>query len=257
MSSMRLLTLIAASTLLVLPSCYQLQISAQAAYARMAIDGDLGYVSGSTTASIQQDVKSAFGLGDDQGIPYGRLTIDTGVPVLAVSGFAFDEQGTGVLNASFGSNPNLIAGAGVRTDFQMKNAKVSYAFQISLGPVKISPGLAVDYFDLDIEVRDLIGIARENVQLQAPIPMGFLRGEVDLSVVSAVVEVGYMQIDIKDVQAKLLDIEALLMVHPWSLFDVFVGYRSLGFQADGLIDNNSFDTDLTISGLLIGGGITF
>ena len=131
--------LIVAVPLLVLPSCYQLEVTAEAAYAQLSLDGDIGYRNGATTASIEQDIESAFGLGDDQGTPYGRVMVDVGVPVLAVSGFQFEESGTGYLQADFGNVP---AGIGVDSDFEMTNAKASLAFQIDLGPVAISPGRA-------------------------------------------------------------------------------------------------------------------
>jgi hypothetical protein len=239
------------------PSCYQFKAQAQGGYALLAVDGDLGYVSGSTSASIRQDVESAFGLGDDQGSPYARVSIDTGVPVFTVSGFTFDDSGEGVLQANFGDSPLLIAGAPVQSELQMTNIKGSYLFQIDLGPVAISPGIAVDYFDLDVQVRDLIGIANERVDLQAPVPLAMLRGEVDLGVVSAMAEVGYMRVDVDDVSGSLLDIEAMLMVHPTSMVDLFVGYRSLQLVADGEIDGDTFDTDLQIGGLMFGGGLRF
>ncbi|MFY9344873.1 MAG: hypothetical protein WAT39_20435 [Planctomycetota bacterium] len=256
---MRLSFLVAAAVLSTLPACFQFEITAQAAYAQMSIDGDLGYVqgSGANPATIQQDVKSAFGLGDDQGIPYGRLTIDTGVPVIAVSGFVLEDEGTGVLQASFGDSGLLNAGAPVRSEFTMANAKISYAFEIPIGPVSFMPGLAVDYIDLDVEIADLIGITTERVQLQAPIPLGFARLEVDLKWFSAVAEVGYLEVDVEDVNTSLLDIEALLMFHPTSLLNLFAGYRSIEFEGDGIIDNDSFATDLQISGFMVGGGLRF
>ncbi len=254
---MRISLVVAAAVLSTLPACYQFEVTAQAGYAQMAVEGDLGYVSGASSASISQDVESAFGLGDDQGTPYGRLMIDTGVPVLAVSGFMLEDDGTGVLQTNFGDSPLLIAGTPVRSDLELMSAKFSYAFEISLGPVSLSPGIAVDYIDLSLEVADQIGIATETVELKAPIPLAFLRGEVDLGLVSAVVEVGYMSIDVEDVETSFLDLEALLMIHPTPLLNLFVGYRSLELDAVGLIDGDAFDTDLQISGFMLGGGLRF
>jgi hypothetical protein len=240
-----------------LASCYQFEVHAQAGYAQMSVDGDLGYVSttGSTPVNFRQDVESAFGLGADQGTPYGRLSIDTGVPVITVSGFVFDESGEGTLTANFGEN--LTAGVPVRSDLEIASLKGSYLFQIDLGPVAISPGIAVDYFDLDVRVRDAIGIADERVELRAPVPLAMLRGEVDLGFVSALAEVGYMKVDVDDVEGSLLDLEAMLMLHPAPWLDIFAGYRSLTLEADGEIDGDAFDTDITISGFIIGGGLRF
>ena len=84
-----------------------------------------------------------------------------------------------------------------------------------------------------------------------------MRGEVDLGIVSAVVEGGYITADVDDVEGEVLDIEAQLVLHPTDLIEVFVGYRSLELQFDGDIDGDTFDTDIQISGFLVGGGIRF
>lgn len=247
----------------ILPSCYQLALSGNVGYAQMAVSGDIGYVNGTNSAAVRQDVESALGLGDDRGAPYVRAALDTGVPVLSVSAFQFSESGNGVLQADFGDIGTSIGGISipggvpVTSELDFTNVKGAYAFQISLGPVALSPGIAVDWFDIDLTVRDGLGIQTENVQLQAPVPLGFLRGEVDLGVVSAIAEVGYMEYGVDDLDGKLLDIEALLQVHPTAMLSLFAGYRSLNLQVDGELDGDTIDTDLTVSGFMIGGGLRF
>jgi outer membrane receptor protein involved in Fe transport len=251
---MRITQSAAAALLLPLAACYDLQASAQAGYAQLALDGDVGYVSGSSTASIEQDIESALGLGEDQGSPYARAQVDFGVPVLTASGFTFDEEGTGTLTVNFGAVP---AGTDVLSDFSMANAKASLAFDIPIGPVTLAPGLAVDWFDLSITVRDTIGFASEDVDIQAPLPLGFLRGQVDLGPVIAVAEVGFLDAEIDDVDGQLLDIEAQLQVRPTDWLDLFVGYRRIDMDARGLVDNDTVDIDLSLSGFLVGGGVRF
>lgn len=253
---MRHLLIIAAGALL-FAGCQIPTMTAQVGYARLAVDGDIGYVSGSTSGSISQDVESAFGLGDSQGSPYGRAVLDTGVQVFSVSAFALSDEGTGVLEANFGDSGLLLANTPVRSELDLFNVKGAYAFEIPIGPVSISPGIALDYFDLDLEVSDLIGITTERVELNAPLPLAFLRAEATLGPVSAVAEVGYIEVDVEDVDAKFLDIEAMLVVQPAPLLQLFVGYRSVNLEAQGLIDGDAFDTDLRIGGFLIGGGLRF
>jgi hypothetical protein len=247
----------AAAAVATLPSCFQLEVSAHAGYAQLAVDGDLGYVSGAAPAAISQDLESAFGLGDDQGRPYARVALDTGVQVIAVSAFTFEESGTGVLEASFGDSGTLVAGTSVRSDLELWNAKASYAFELELGPVSIAPGICANYLDLDLRVRDLIGLADERAELQAPVPMAFVRGTVGLGVVSGVVEIGYMAIDVDDVDTEFLDVEVLAMVHPTPLLDLFAGYRLLALDAEGEIDGDAFDADLQVGGFVVGGGVRF
>lgn len=106
-------------------------------------------------------------------------------------------------------------------------------------------------------MRDTIGIATEDVQLNGPLPLAFVRGEVDLGVVSAIAEVGYMEAKIDQVSGSLLDVEAMLQYHPTPLLSVFAGYRGLNLQLDGQIDGDTIDADLTISGFILGGGVRF
>lgn len=240
--------------LLLLPACYQFEVAAQAGYAQVSVDGDFGYVQNSSAAAVQQDIGSAFGLGGDAGAPYARVVLDTGVPVLSVSGFTFDDSGTGTLQASFGS----IAGSlPVRSELSFSNVKAAYAFQIPIGPVSISPGLAVDYFDIDLNVQSVLLATTERVNLSGPLPLAFLRGECALGPVNALAEVGYIGATIDGVDASLLDIEAQLQVRPTSWLDLFVGYRYLALNAQGVVSNDSYDVDLTVSGFMLGGGFRF
>lgn len=249
--------LVAAGVIATLPSCFQLELQAHAGYANLAVDGNLGYQDGGAVGSIDQDVESAFGLGDEQGTPMVRAELDTGVQVLSVSGFVFDDEGQGVLQAQFGDEPLLSVGAPVNTQFDLTNIKGSYLFDIGLGPVTLSPGIAIDYFDLDMAVSDVFGIVTEDVELQAPIPLAMVRGEVELGPVRARAEVGYMAVEVDDVDGSMLDAEAMIYYQPVSMLDLFAGYRHLNLAVDGEIDGDAFDTDITIAGWVIGGGIRF
>ena len=253
--AMRTRLLLAGLCLATLPACFQFEVQAQAGYAELSLDGDVGYLNGSTGTATQQTVDSAFGLGDDQGSPFARVELDTGVPVISVSAFIFEDEGNGQLNADFG---DLVAGLPVSTEFELTNIKGAYAFEIPLGPVSISPGIAVDYFDLTINARDRIGGgASQDLEIAGPLPLAFLRAEVDLDVVRLVAEGGYMEADIDDVDGSLLDIEAMLLINPVSALELFVGYRHLEIEVDGIVDDDTVDTDITVSGLVLGGGLRF
>jgi hypothetical protein len=241
--------------LLLLPSCYEFEISAEGGYAQLALDGDFGYVAGSTTASIDQDIESAFGLGDDQGSPYARVAADFGVPNLSVSGLLFSDDGSGVLTANFGEN--LVAGTAVDYEFDLINLKGALTFEIDLGPVSLAPGVAVDYLDFDVMARDRIGIATEDIELQAPVPLLFLRGEVELGPLALIAEGGYLEVDIEDIEASLLDLEFLVQLRPTDWLHVFACYRSLLFEGDGEVDDDTAEIDLEISGFMLGGGVRF
>jgi len=252
------LTLVLLPLIATLPACFGFGAEVQAGYAQLSLDGDIGYVTGtSPSGNIQQDAESAFGLGDDQGSPYARAMLDLGVPQLSISAFQFEDDGEGRLESDFGSIPNVVGGLPVRSNLDLFNAKAALAFEIPIGPVSIAPGIAVDYFDLSIDVVDAFSIASESVELNAPLPLAFLRAEVDLGIFSAVAEAGYISADIDDVEGEVLDLEAQLVLHPTPLIELFVGYRSLDMQFDGEIDGDTFDTDIQISGFMIGGGLGF
>ncbi|MCA8973205.1 MAG: hypothetical protein KDC98_00715 [Planctomycetes bacterium] len=252
---MRIRHLLTVPALLLFASCWQFQITAHAGFSQLSLDGDLGYVSGTTTSSFDQNLKDGFGLGDAQGSPYARVGLDMGTPTLAASAFQFSDEGQGVLSANFGSN--LVANTSVVSSFDLTSIKASYAFEIPMGPVSISPGLAVNFVDLSILVRDGLNIASEDVQLQAPLPMLFARAEVDIGIATLVGEGGYVAIDVQDIAAKMLDLEALVQFDVFGPLELFAGYRYINLQGDGLIDDDSFDINLGLSGFLIGGGITF
>lgn len=254
---MRISSLAALSALVILPSCFQLEATALVGYAQMSVDGDLGYVNGSSGGAIEQDVESAFGLGDEQGTPYGRAMLDLGVPVLAVSGYTFEESGSGVLQANFGSSPILIAGTPVNSEFELTTIKASAAFEIAIGPVSLQPGLAVDWFDMRVEVRDTIGIATETLEVEGPLPLLFVRGQVDLGIVDGLLEVGYIEADTDEIDGSVLDVEVLVQVRPFSMLTLFAGYQMLTLDARGESDGDSYEADLQIGGFLIGGGLSW
>ena len=241
-----------------LAGCTQLQTTVAAGYTQMAIDGNvaLSASGGSLSGTTSQDIDAAFGLGDATGAPYVNLEFDFGVPVISVSGFTYEERGTGQLSAQFG---NLAAGTNVESDMRFSNVKASIAFQIDLGPVAIGPGIALDVVDLDLSVRDTSGFSTEDIKVQAPVPMAFLRGDVDLGVVSGVAELGYIQVPtgVNDVEGTFWDAEVRAELRLSPGFHVFAGYRMLHVDGEGTVDDQSFATDLDVGGWMIGGGFRF
>ncbi|MCA8975158.1 MAG: hypothetical protein KDC98_10570, partial [Planctomycetes bacterium] len=128
---MRIRLFAAGLCLATLPSCFQFEVAAQAGYANLALDGNLGYQNGTTGPAVDQDIESAFGLGDRQGTPFVRAEIDTGVPVISVSAFMFEDDGIGRLNADFG---DISAGLPVQTEFELTSIKAAYTFDIPIVP---------------------------------------------------------------------------------------------------------------------------
>jgi hypothetical protein len=260
-SNRRLFPLLAV-LLATLPACYSLDVTAQAGYAQMSLSGDIGYFeadpgpSTSDPSAPKQDIDSAFGIGNSEGAPYGRASVDCGVPILTVSGFAYKTTGSGTLQEGFGGIP---AATDVDSSFEVLDIKTTYVFEIPIGPVSIAPGIGVDYLDMKLRVVNPDPVLQEvqTANLSLPIPFAVVRGEVDLKWFNFVGELGYMSADVEDLEARLVDIEAMLMVRPVRWAHLFLGYRSIVLDAKGNLDNDYVDADVTLSGFMFGGGFEF
>lgn len=243
--------------LLATAACHQVKPTAQVGVAQLSVSGTaaLAPPGGSLGSTSGQDVESAFGLGDAVTSPWARLQLDFGTPVFSVSGFAFEQSGTGFLSSQFG---NLIAGTAVDTDISLQNFKAALAFELPLGQLSLSPGLAVSVLDLQMEIRDQVGLSSEKIDVLAPIPVVFLRGEFDMGFLDAVAEIGYLEVPkIKDIEGTFVDAEFMLQAEISRTFHVFAGYRLLQIDGDGVYDDQEFATDLEVAGWMIGGGIRF
>lgn len=251
------LLITAACCLASLTGCEGTSATVQAGYLQVAIDGDIALspTAGGSTPTIRQDIESGLGLGDPVGTPYARVQLDLGLPVLTVSGFQFEESGSGRLDAQFG---NLVTGTDVTSEMRFSNLKANLLFDLDLGPATLSPGLGIDLIDLDVNVQDLIGLVREDVNVTLPVPMLFLRGAIDLEWAALVAEVGYMHVpEYDNAEGTFWDVEALLEVRPTPSLFLFGGYRLISLDARGEADGQDIDTNLQVSGFVIGGGLRF
>ena len=234
--------------------CVPVGFSAQVGYASMNVGGDLALESGGA-AAIDQGIDSAFGLGDSQGSPYYRAQVDLGGPVLTGSMFWLREDGEGQLQDAFGS---LSSGTAVESRLDLGVAKISAAYDIDLGVVKIAPGVMCDVFALDFTARELVLGGREEIDDVAFAPMPFVRAEGGLGPVTAVGELGYFDASgLGDRDGTLLDFEGMIEWNPLPLAHAFVGYRYIGVDASGESGGDDFATDLQIQGWVLGGGIRF
>lgn len=233
--------------------------SAHVGYMQVAVSGDLALTTGAggVSSMAQQDIESAFGLGDDQGAPYVRAEAGAGVVTFAGSGFLFSDSGTGTLNEDFGGIP---ASTGVESSLDFANAKLSATFDLGLdiGPVKISPGLAVDLCDVQFSARELTLGTTESFDELLFVPLLFLRTAVELDRFRGVVEVGYLQTpEVDGGKSTVLDLELLAELQLVGDLSAFVGYRLIDLAGYGDSGGDSFDVDLQVSGWMIGGALRF
>jgi hypothetical protein len=237
--------------------CAVTSASGEVGFTQMSVGGDIALASGTggVPPGSNQDIGSAFGLGDPQGSPYLRGHVAFDSLVFTGSAFWFDEHGQGTLDATFGG---LAEATPVSTVLEFANCKLSGAYAFDLGPVVLSPGLALDLFDFHFKATETTFGNSEEIDEIMPVPMLFLRAAGEVGIVEGSVEVGYLQIpEIDHSEVLLLDLEALLQVHVTPSFLLFAGYRAIEIDGKGETDTSSYEVDLSVSGWSIGGGVRF
>jgi len=239
-----------------LGACTPSAFRAAGGVALMTVGGQVSLDNSSGSAAlgaVRNDLDDALDLDDNNVSPYLRFDVDFGSHRVSLSGFAFDEEGDGVLANDFG---DITSGTAVRSKMDFLNIKAAYSYGlIDLEFVRVAPGIAVNTLLTDIEVSALNSF--EQVESVVGVPMPFLQAEVGLGPVSAVFDVGAMDIDLNDADGTYWDLEGVLMVRPSDSVDIFAGYRYIDLDSDGTADARSFDADLALRGWIFGLGITF
>ena len=227
-------------------------------YAQFSLSGNVALAPSVGQVNLGQqkvDVQDDLGLDQATGSPYGRLQVDLGLPNLSLSGFAFEDEGRGTLQANFG---DIMVGTPVETKVDALNFKGTLTFDLlDMKIVRLSPGVAIDYFDLTIDVNATGLATQEQLDAHAPIPLLFAQGEVDLKYASLLVEAGWINADLGDAKGTCIDVEAQLRVFIGQGFHVFGAYRYINLDADGKADGQAFVGDITLQGWMIGGGYRF
>lgn len=232
-------------------------VTGQVGYASMSVGGELALSSnsGGNPTAINQGIDSAFGLGDGQGSPYYRAQVDLGAPVITASAFWLRESSQGQLANSFGGLPR---GTPVNSRLDLSVVKITASYDFDLGLVKVSPGVLFDLFALDFDVREPTLGGSEDIDDIVYVPMPFVRAEAGLGPISAVAELGYIELSGSQSNAgQFFDIEAMIEWHPLPLAHVFLGYRFISIDGEGYTGTAKFTTDLQIQGWVMGGGLRF
>jgi hypothetical protein len=220
------------------------------------LDGDIGLAGSASGSAVTGtvDVEDSLGLGEESS-PYLRADIGAAIVSFTVSAFHYDATGNGVLEATFGE---ITAGTPVSTDMEILNIKGAATFNlIDLGPVRLAPGIAIDYLDVDTTVTSTSLSAFESVRVQAPVPMLFGQGEVVLGPVAAILDVGWMSADLADAEGTWWDIEGMLRMTALDPVELIAGYRWISADVDGTADGQNYSADLVLQGWFVGGGLSF
>lgn len=245
--------------LLLLGSCGSAGLKVFAGYTQVEMSGTVALdssVGGVDLGTIQVDLEDDLGLTDEVGSPYGRAEVDLGLIHLTGSGFIYDEQSTGTLSFDFG---DITFGSTVESDIEIMNFKGAITFDmVDVGPLRLSPGVGVDLFDIDMNIRSTAPIVvSERVEILTPVPMLFLQTELDFGPVGAMLDTGWMSLDLGDVKGTWIDIEGLATFNMFSAFEIFAGYRYISIDTDGDADGQAFEADVELQGWIVGGGISW
>lgn len=241
-------------------ACTSVRARAYAGLSQTFLQGDVALDSGSGNLNLgtnRPDVGDELGLDGGEVSPYLRAELGLPFGGVTVSGFTFSQTGSGTLDPThqYGDIPG---GTTVSSHLAFANVKAAAHYDLlNLGILRLSPGLGVDFVDFDIDVSDSMSLTFESVDNRVFVPMLFAQAEVDVGIVAATLDVGYMQANLRDAKGQYLDIEGLVRVNPLPLFEIFAGYRYIGLDARGVADDRHYDADLRLHGWMLGGGISF
>lgn len=206
-------------------------------------------------SAVQNNLRSSLDVGQAQAQPYLRLESDWGPQRFRVHGFRYDESGSGPLGQDFGDLP-----AGTVADTSLEYISVVGSWSYDLMPTetfRLGPGVQLGYYSLDVTARSTSPAGFETVTADVLMPELFVEAGVDLGLVSADANLGFMSASLGDAKGNYVDGEVMVRVHPSRQFEAFVGYRFTVLDAMGQASGRDFDADVTIAGFLIGGGIKF
>ena len=233
------------------------KLSARAGAMYAALDGavSLAPTPGSPSATARVDVHDDLGI-DSSASPFVELGLDTMLGRFEVNGLHYSDASEGTLSGSFG---DIAAGLPVRAEVDLDLVRAFWAFDlIDLGPLRLSPGLGVDWLDLDTRVASLTPVSvYEELDVSAAMPLLVLDAAVELGPVTAEATVGAMDLDVGDFGGTFFDADARL---GWQLAfgaELFAGYRHVRIDAVGVSGGQDYDADLTLAGWYVGGGFRF
>lgn len=235
--------------------CTTYDLRAYAGYQNTKLTGEIGLApTGNTLPPQKIDLEQDLGIQDESDSIYlrGELALLSFRGTL--SAFTYEESGNGTLSAQFG---DLTVNTPVASDIEIGSLKGALTYDLNFGPVRLSPGVAVNYLDFESTVTALNVVAFETLDLDAPVPLLYAQGEVEFFGLSGQLDIGWIDANIEDVDGMVWDIEAMLRYEMFSKVELFAGYRFISAEVSGDADGQNFDGEFEFSGWFVGGGIRF
>lgn len=238
-----------------LASCSTPDLSVDAGYMVMEMAGDLGFDGSGGGGSVGINLGQGLDINNADS-PYAKLETQVLGMRVGLSGFSYSDSGDSTLDASFG---DIAAGSTVSTDIDLLNIKGTVSYDLlNLGFLRVSPGVGVDYFDMNLKMVATAPVAaNEKLDFQVPVPMAYVSTELKYEMFSLDTDIGGMSVDLPDAKGTFWDVTTKVKYHPLPLVDVFVGYRYLMINADGTMDGQDFNANLHMNGLFFGGRVAF
>lgn len=214
--------------------------------------------SGATNAvdDVRIDLESGFDV-SDAGTPFAAGRVEFDDWEVSASTFYYDESSSSSITRDFGDiTASSAIPTAINSDLRIFNFRAVVAYHvIDFDLLDVSAGVALDFFDVDMDVRS--ATAFENMSFTLPAPLLYTRLSTEFGIVSGSVELGWMDIDLGDAAGSYFDLDAMISVRPIPKLELVAGYRNILIDVDGDFDNQDFGTHLRMAGWYLGGGVSF
>lgn len=246
--------------ILTLGACSAPGLRTHVGFAQYELDGTIGLspTSGIPVNSI--DLGNDLGLDEADPSLQARVELDAGPIRLTATGFRYADSGNGTITGNFGGIP---IGTSVTSSIDLMNAKIALTADLldtglfGVVELRLSPGIAVDLFDIQSSVASTSGGLTEDIDELLPVPMPFLQAEVQVDDFSAVVDVGAVSLSFDDFDGTFVDLEGFLSYRPVGPVELYAGYRYVILDTNGTFDGEDFLADLEVQGFFVGAGVIF
>ena len=233
-----------------LGSCSVAEFTTDAGYMFMALSGDVGFDASGGGGSANINLGQGLDISNGSS-PYARVEVAAAGFRFGLSGFKYGDSGDSILSTAFG---DITAGSTVDTDLDLTNLKATIAYDvINFKYLRISPGISIDYFDVDMEMTATSPVlVSEAIDFQVPVPMPYVSAALMYGDWTLDAEASGISVSLADAEGLYWDLSAKLRYQPLPLLKMFVGYRYLLINASGDTGGQDFDADLRLNGLVFG-----
>ena len=250
---------LAALAALCLAGCATPTIDVALRAQQLELSGDVG---ASNANSVTTTNASQLGLDDDPVVVSPRVDLVGGPLRLTVDGLLVDYDGEGSVDADFTLGGVTIAGNSEvlsRLDLGLTRATATFTL-LPLPVVDIGLGLGLALVDFEAELEDSNSNDVVRTSELAPVPYLAARASASLGPVDADLLVGFLDVDVGDVDVSYLDVELLARVKLFSAgvhVQLVGGYRWIGIDVAYDDGDDRVRADLELDGPFLGLSIGF